>query len=91
MADIVKVQKVYVSCDICRGSYLNGKGTNIIFTFPNEKRYGHPLIIVPTKRQYKQLIKKSFNQIVFTFKDENDKPVDFQGAVTTIGVECCEI
>ena len=91
MADIVKVQTVYVSCDICRGSYLNGKGTNILYAFPNEKRYGYPLSIVPKKRQYKQLNKKSFNQIVFTFTDEYGNPVDFQGATTTVSIECKEI
>jgi hypothetical protein len=87
MADIVKVQKVHISCDICRGAYLNGKGTNIIFSFPNEKRYGSPLSLVPTKRQYKQLIKKSFNKITFAFTDERGHPVDFQGAVTTVSLE----
>lgn len=91
MADILKVQTIYVSCDICRGSYLNGKGTNILYGFPNDKRYGHPLSLLPTKRQYKQLIKKSFNKIIFTFTDEDGRPVDFQEAQTTIAIECKEV
>jgi len=91
MADIVKTQKVYVSCDIAKGSNLNGKSTHIIYSFPNEKRYGYPLSIVPNKKQYKQLQDKSFNKITLTFTDENGKPVDFQGANTTVSLEIKEI
>jgi hypothetical protein len=91
MADVVKVGKVYVSCDICRGSNLNGKDTNIIFSFANTKKYGYPLAFTPQKRQPKLLLIKSFNKITFGFADENGNPVDFLGSPTSLAIEIKEI
>ena len=91
MADVVRVEKVYVSCDICSGSNLNGKDTNIIFSFANTKKYGYPLAFAPQKRQPKLLLIKSFNKITFSFADENGKPVDFLGSPISIAVEVKEI
>ena len=53
--------------------------TNIIFSFANTKRYGHPLSFTPQKRQPKLLLNKSFNKITFSFADEDGNPVDFLG------------
>jgi hypothetical protein len=91
MADVVKVEKVYVSCDICSGSNLNGKDTNIIFSFANTKKYGYPLAFTPQKRQPKLLLIKSFNKITFSFADEDGNPVDFLGSRMSIAVEIPEI
>ena len=87
VANILKTQKVYVSCDIAKGSYFNGKQTNIIFSFANTKRFGVPLTFSPTKRLPRQLLKKSFSKITFSFSDMNGKPVDFLKHQTGVTLE----
>jgi hypothetical protein len=91
IANILKIYKVYLSCDICKGSYYNGKQSNILWSFNNSKRYGYPLSFIIQKRLYKELNKKSFNKITFTFTDDSGKPVDFMGSRVTICVEIKQV
>jgi hypothetical protein len=91
IANILKVHKIYLSCDICKGSYFNGKQSNILWSFNNSKRYGYPLSFNVQKRLYKQLNQKSFNKIIFTFTDDNGNPVDFMGSRVTICIEVKQV
>ena len=84
IANILKIHKIYLSCDICKESYFNGKQSNILWSFSNSKRYGYPLSFSIQKRLYRELNKKSFNKIIFTFTDDIGKPVDFMGSRVTI-------
>jgi hypothetical protein len=91
IANILKIQKIYLSCDICKGSYFNGKQSNILWSFSNSKRYGYPLLFTIQKRSYRELNKKSFNKIIFSFTDDAGNPVDFMGSRVTICIEIKQV
>ena len=78
-ANILKITKIFIFCSIIRGSIYKGTHSTLLFSFPNNKRYGSVISISPNPLQYKTLVCKLFNEIVFTFKDQNENPVNFLG------------
>jgi len=91
VADILKTQKVYIGCDIVKGSYMNGRLTNVIFSFNNEKEYGRQISFTPEKRRYNLLQNKNFNSITFNFFDDQKKAIDFEGALCTLCIEIKQV
>jgi len=79
VADVVPVQKVYIKCNLCSGSYFNGKDSNILFSFPNNKRYGAPLNFSPNPLIPLKLQTTNLDNIRLSFSDEDGNPVDFSG------------
>jgi len=87
VADLLKSQKIYIGCDLAKGSYMNGKLSNVIFSFNNVKEYGRQISFTPEKRRYNLLQNKNFNSITFNFFNDKEKPIDFEGALSTICIE----
>ena len=70
-------QKIFMDCNICKGAYFNGRSTQILYSFPNELKYGSFLNERPKFPRRKELLNKNFHEIVLYFYDENKNPVDF--------------
>ena len=87
MLNLLTTRKIYLTCDLCRGSNYKGRPSNIIYSISNTKRYGSIISIKPQPLQRQLLMNKSFNRIVFIFKNENNNPVDFQGADVAITLQ----
>ena len=78
-ADLMKTLKVRIDCNLCKGFRLNGKSSNVLYEFPNNKSTGEPISINPNPVIYTTLIQKRFNEIVLRFVDDDNKPINFQG------------
>ena len=87
MCSLLSTQKIYIYCDIIQGSNFNGKGSKILYSFGNSFKYGSVISLNIHPRQEKLLNKKCFNSITFNFKDENNKPINFQGESVAINIE----
>ena len=91
LVNILPIQKIYIECDICRGAYIDGKVSNILYSFPNTKRYGNHISLSPNPLRPKELLSKIFNTIRLIFKDDDGKPVTFQGAQVTVELQIAQI
>ena len=87
MADITTIQKIYLDCNIIRGAYYKGKLSNILFSFPNNHKYGSLITYAPNPRERMTLINKNFNKIIFRFYDEDGHSIDFQREPVTLRLE----
>ena len=87
MADITTIQKIYLDSNIIRGAYYKGKLSNILYSFPNNHKYGSLITYAPNPREKMTLINKNFNKIIFKFYDEDGNPIDFQGEPVTLRLE----
>ena len=89
--DILKTVKIFIHCNIISGSYFNGKLSDILFSFPNNKKFGAVISYQPNPFRKKLLSKKRFNQIRFDFKNQNGEGVDFLGSQVGLTLEIKEI
>ena len=87
IADITTIQKIYLDCNIIRGAYYKGKLSNILYSFPNNHKFGSLITYAPNPKERMLLINKNFNKIIFKFYDEDGKAIDFQGEPITIRLE----
>ena len=77
-------QKIYVDCNLCIGAYRNNVPTQILYSWPNELRYGALITERPKFPRKKELVLKSFHEIRLYFYDQNHNPIDFGGEIVTI-------
>ena len=87
LADIVPTQRIYLECDIIKGSYYKGKQSTILFSFDNKSGWGKILSFRPFPLEPKLLIRKIFNQIIFRFRDDKLNPVTFLKAPVCLTIE----
>ena len=78
-ADLMKTLKIRIECNLCNGFKINGKFSNTLYEFPNNTATGEPISINPNPVIYTTLIQKRFSEILLTFVDDDNKPVNFQG------------
>jgi hypothetical protein len=86
MANILPCQKIYVGCDLCKGSLVNADKvlrSNILFSFPNNKAFGAPLAICPSPLRPSELSKKEFDCVRLEFFSDDNKPINFLGRQVT--------
>jgi len=79
-------QKIYVSCNICKGSLGNRDKNlrgNTLFSFPNNKRFGDPFSQTPNPWRPREVLLKKFDTVSLQFTDDDGKPVNFLGAQVT--------
>jgi hypothetical protein len=89
--DVLTIQRIYLHCDICRGSIYNGKPSSILFSFNNFHRWGFPLAFNLNPLQEKQVVIKKFNRIKFTFIDNNNRPIDFLKSPVTLSIQIRQV
>ena len=91
MVNVLETQKVFIYLDIIRGSWFNNLPTNILYSFANESEYGYPINLKTKNKEPHILLNKSFNSVLFTFKDENNNPIDFQGSSVSLTLEVAQV
>ena len=85
--EIVNVQlsqKIYIECNLYKGSYMNNSPSQIIYSFPNELKFGSFLNERPKFPRRKELLLKNFHEIRLYFYDENKLPIDFMKELVTV-------
>ena len=89
--NIISTSYIYIDLDVIKGSIFNGIPTNILYSFPNEHRYGDPISIIPKHKEKKDLYIKSFSSMKFKFYDENSTPINFQSSPVQFTLEIIQI
>jgi len=81
VAEVLPAQKVYICCNICKGSLGNRDKkirTNVLYSFPTgNKAYGAPFVLDPKILRPRELLMKEFDSILLQFIDDEGKPVHF--------------
>ncbi len=81
IVDILASEKIFIYCSIIRGSYdSDGKISTILYSFGNNKTHGRVISFRPNPLEEHDLAYKNISEIFITFKDDEKKPVTFQGS-----------
>ena len=86
VVNILGSQKISLCCDKIIGSYLNEKRSNILYSFSNSFIYGQSIIIRNSDKESHLLRDKSFQRIEFSFVDDDNKPIDFNGNAVSMTI-----
>ena len=84
IANVVLTQKVYAKCNLCSETNYNGQSSNILFSFPNNKRYGAVLSVNPNPLIPRKLVNANIDKVRLEFVDEDGDAVDFMGSTICI-------
>ena len=77
IARVVTTEKVYAKCNLCAETLFNGETSNILFSFPNNKRYGSLLSVNPNPLIPRKLVNTNIDKVRLEFVDEAGNPVSF--------------
>ena len=86
--NITTIDKVHMICNHVEGSRLNGDMSAIIFSFHIDVSPGYKIIKEPNPISYKRIPPRpSLETISFSFIDDDNKPVNFNGETITFALE----
>ena len=91
MINILSIQKIYISCNIAKGSLYNGKDSQIIYSFSNDVNWGNNISIRPQNLENHLLVDKRFNNFIITFKDDQNNSVDFLKSPVSLTLEIKQV
>lgn len=85
VVDIMKVNNIFVRCNIATGAYLNGLPNHSLFSFYPNADPGYKIIITPSNWLFLPIVETDkISRIVVDLVDQNGRPVDFRGEELTI-------
>ena len=87
VADIFPIKKIYIYCDLVRGTNFKGRPEQILYAFSNKYGYAAPITERPNPREYRLLDKYEFTGLTFWAKDQDEVPVDFGGCEFRLSLE----
>ena len=77
---ITEINSIVIHCDIIEGGYVNGKLTNLIFSFPAfTVPIGYRLNVIPQTLIYFPITRKTIHSINIRITDEKGKEINFGG------------
>lgn len=80
---ITSLNTIVVECDICSGSYTNGKPGHSIYEFPLNTEYGYKIIEVPKNIVYLPISRYNVPSIQISIVDQDGELIDLQGEKIT--------
>lgn len=80
---ITSLNTIAVECDICVGSYNNGKPGHSIYEFPINVEYGYKIVEVPKHIVYLPINRYSIPSIQIRIVDQDGKLIDLRGEKVT--------
>jgi hypothetical protein len=85
MVDLVKDLLIFVSVDCVEGSTYNGKQTQILFSFLNNIKWGHPINII-AKYPEEHVLRKTnkISRMTFSFTNQDGAPATFMGTKVSL-------
>lgn len=81
--EIFPVSVIRLTCNLVTNSYVNGKPSHTLFSFPITVDPGYKLSIAPSQIIYLPINKRSIEEIVLRFEDQNGKLINFRGESTS--------
>src|SRR5438093_227464 len=92
VVQITNLTAIMIHCDLVNGSYVNGKDSNVIFSFPsNMVPTGYKLNIFPNTPIYLPVSKSVISSILCRITDEDNKLLDFNKEEIVIGLHIRQI
>ena len=86
--NITTIDKVHMRCNHVEGSRLNGNMSDILFSFHIDVSPGYKIIKEPNPISYKRIPPRpSLETISFSFIDDDNKRVNFNGETITFALE----
>ena len=79
LVNVLPTQSINIKCDIANGFIINGKISNILYSFNNSIPRGYMINIVPNPIVPCLCNMKLINSITISFTDENDNLINFNG------------
>lgn len=86
---IEPVNAVLIHCDIITGSYLNGRLSQVIYSFTPNVSPGYKIIEMPKPQLifYSVINHPKIDKIRIWLTDQNDKPIDLRGEKITVTLQ----
>ena len=89
---ITEVNSIVIHCDIIEGGYLNGKETNMLYSFPAHKvPIGYKMIQEPRILAFYPIVKQVIDRIKISITDEKGNPINFSGEDIVIDILITEV
>ena len=86
--NISSIDKVHMKCNMIHGSTINGRPSNILFSFLIDQSPGYLIFKEPNPISYKKVEKReTISSIRFSFEDDDGKSVNFNGETITFSLE----
>ena len=77
--DIMAFSTINIHCSVISGVKDNGNNADMIYTFTLTEPSGYLINIIPTNILYQNVTKDRIEFAEFHIKDENGRPIDFNG------------
>ena len=91
MCDVVLSTKIYIHCNIVKGCIFNGQSSDILYSFPNDREFGHLINIKPYFKRKHLLVNKTFSEMNTYFTDQNNQPITFMKTPVTLTFEIRQV
>jgi hypothetical protein len=78
VVQITNLTAIMIHCDLISGSYINGKESNVIYSFPaNLVPTGYKINVFPNTPIYLPVSKSVISSVLVRITDEDDKLINF--------------
>src|SRR5438093_7450413 len=92
IVQITNISAIMIHCDLIHGSYINGKDSNVIYSFPSYTvPTGYKINIFPNTPIYLPVSKSVISSILIKITDEQDNVLNFNREEITIGLHIRQV
>lgn len=81
---IQTVNLIRIECNLVTGSYLNGRLSHVLYEIYPNVPPGYKIYEIVKNPIYLSINTKRIEKIVLSFKDQNDRPINFRGESVNI-------
>ena len=92
IVQITNISAIMIHCDLIHGSYVNGKDSNVIYSFPSYTvPTGYKISQFSNTPIYLPVSKSVISSILIKITDEQDNVLNFNGEQITIGLHLRQV
>ena len=93
VTDIEKVNAILVHCDLVTGSTINGKNSQVLYSFSPTVNPGYKIIEIPKPQLYYHPVVKQpkIDKVRIWLTDQNNKLIDLRGEKVTVCIMIKEV
>jgi hypothetical protein len=84
IVNILKVNSIFVHCDVIGGSYLNGQNSPILHSFFGNVSPGYKIVETPHNLIYLPITTHVIREIRIWLTDQDNRPLDLRGETVTV-------
>ena len=91
ICELVISTNIYIHLDVVKGSIIQRKSREIIYSVPNNIGFVHLINLNIRQKREHLLVKKYFLYLTVYFTDQNNCPIDFMQSVVTLTFEIRQV